>query len=117
MSQWLICIELDDEDRALLKGDGKERIEGVRPRIPLGDKFWPLTKPEYSGLKRLLDDPKQPDFLRLLTRNKENDKVSLVDAGVLGEGMQFAGKGTVRCTRPSREWIPLDRYQRSSQND
>jgi uncharacterized protein (DUF2252 family) len=44
----------------------EERIEDVRPRIP-------LTKEEHSGLKKLLDDPKQRDFLRLLTRNKDDD--------------------------------------------
>src|SRR5580704_969066 len=52
----------------------EERIEDVRPRIPLGNKFWPLTKEEHSGLEKLLDDPKQREFLRLLTRNKDDDK-------------------------------------------
>jgi uncharacterized protein (DUF2252 family) len=70
----------------------EERIEDVRPRIPLGSKFWPLTKREQSGLKKLLDDPKQRDFLRLLTRNKNNDKVSLVDAAYWVKGCSSLGR-------------------------
>jgi uncharacterized protein (DUF2252 family) len=70
----------------------EERIEGVRPRIPLGDKFWPLTKEEHSGLEKLLDDPKQREFLRLLTRNKDDDKVSLVDAAYWVKGCSSQGR-------------------------
>jgi uncharacterized protein (DUF2252 family) len=31
----------------------EERIEDVRPRIPLGNKFWPLTKAEHSGAQKI----------------------------------------------------------------
>jgi uncharacterized protein (DUF2252 family) len=70
----------------------EERIEDVRPRIPLGNKFWPLTKGEHSGLKRLLDDPKQRDFLRLLTGHKDTDEVSLVDAAYWVKGCSSLGR-------------------------
>jgi len=69
----------------------EERIEDVRPRIPLGSKFWPLTKDEKSGLKKLLNDPKQRDFLRVLTRNKNNE-VSLVDAAYWVKGCSSLGR-------------------------
>jgi uncharacterized protein (DUF2252 family) len=70
----------------------EERIEGVRPHIPLGNKFWPLTKEEHSGLKKLLDDPKQRDFLRVLTRHETNDEVSLVDAAYWVKGCSSLGR-------------------------
>ncbi len=70
----------------------EERIEDVRPSIPLGRKFWPLTKEEKSGLEKLLDDPERRDFLRLLTRNKNKDKVSLVDAAYWVKGCSSLGR-------------------------
>jgi uncharacterized protein (DUF2252 family) len=70
----------------------EERIEDVRPSIPLGNKFWPLTKREHSGLENLLDDPKQRDFLQLVTRNEDNDKVTLVDAAYWVKGCSSLGR-------------------------
>jgi uncharacterized protein (DUF2252 family) len=64
----------------------------VRPCIPLGNKFWRLTKEEHSTLKKLLDAPKQPDFLRLLTRNGNHDKVCLVDAAYWVKGCSSLGR-------------------------
>jgi uncharacterized protein (DUF2252 family) len=70
----------------------EERIEDVRPCIPLGSKFWPLTKEEHSGLEKLFDDAKQRDLLRLLTRGKKNEKVSLVDAAYWVKGCSSLGR-------------------------
>ena len=35
----------------------QERLDGVRPKLPLGKKFWALSDDERDGLAALFDDP------------------------------------------------------------
>jgi uncharacterized protein (DUF2252 family) len=70
----------------------EERIEDVRPTIPLGEKFWPLTPDEKAGLKALFDDSKQRELMRILARAKKGKDVELVDAAYWVKGCSSLGR-------------------------
>ena len=69
-----------------------ERIEGTTPSIPLGRRFWPLSKPERSALDRLFGGE---DVRRLATvlRSREDDApVRLLDAAYWRKGCSSLGR-------------------------
>ena len=69
-----------------------ERIEDVRPAIPLGRRFWPLSGEERDGIDLLFQDQ---DVARLATmvRTREDDaKVEVVDAAYWMKGCSSLGQ-------------------------
>jgi uncharacterized protein (DUF2252 family) len=70
----------------------EERIEDVTPHIPLGSKFWPLTKEERNQLKAMFEDQKERDFLQLLTRTKKQKDVVMEDAAYWVKGCSSLGR-------------------------
>lgn len=69
----------------------KERIANTRPTIPLGKKFWPLSRDEKSGIVELFSNP---DVLKLLTtlKSRSNDaRVQVMDAAFWVKGCSSLG--------------------------
>jgi uncharacterized protein (DUF2252 family) len=69
----------------------RERIEDVRPDIPLGKKFWPVTRSERDGLGQLFDDH---DIARLATMVKGRDdgaSVEVIDSAYWMKGCSSLG--------------------------
>jgi uncharacterized protein (DUF2252 family) len=68
-----------------------ERIEGTEPTIPLGKRFWPLTKKERSAVEQLFED----DSLRRLTLSfrskKEQASLRVMDAAYWQKGCSSLG--------------------------
>jgi uncharacterized protein (DUF2252 family) len=68
-----------------------ERIEGVEPRIPLGKRFWPLTRDERSAIDSLFAQ----DYLRRLAtalRSRDDDaSVRVIDAAYWRKGCSSLG--------------------------
>jgi Uncharacterized protein conserved in bacteria (DUF2252) len=80
----------------------EERIEDLEPKIPLGKKFWAVTKQEQAGIKALFAGS---DTRKLLTHLKgRNDKRRRQACGrrLLGKGLQFAGAAPL--CRPRPDW-------------
>jgi uncharacterized protein (DUF2252 family) len=69
----------------------KERLDGERPAIPLGKRFWPLRPEERAALDRLLEDPAVRRFaLKLAPPDAES--IELLDAAYWVKGCSSLGK-------------------------
>jgi uncharacterized protein (DUF2252 family) len=70
----------------------KERIEDVRPSIPLGKNFWALSEEERWSIGVLLDLPEVKGLILALNKRSELAKVELVDAAYWIKGCSSLGK-------------------------
>jgi uncharacterized protein (DUF2252 family) len=70
----------------------KERIEDTKPTIPLGEKFWPLSRIEMAQIEELF---KREDARKLATmlRSRDDDaSVEVVDAAYWMKGCSSLGR-------------------------
>jgi uncharacterized protein (DUF2252 family) len=70
----------------------RERIEDVRPRIPLGKKFWSLSDDEKWDIGMLLDTPAIKRLILTLNKRSEKARVELIDAAYWMKGCSSLGK-------------------------
>ena len=70
----------------------EERIEDVEPRIPLGRRFWALTKQEQAGIKGLFAEADTRKLLTHLKGRNDEDAVKLVDAAYWVKGCSSLGR-------------------------
>ena len=74
------------------KNLAEERINDVKPMIPLGRRFWPLSREERTAVDELLQ---APELCRLVTQLKRRDdeaKVKVIDAAYWMKGCSSLGK-------------------------
>jgi len=69
----------------------KERIDSVRPTIPLGKHFWPLAKEEKKALKTLCAGPEIHNLVTSLKGRSQADPVVLLDAAYWVKGCSSLG--------------------------
>jgi uncharacterized protein (DUF2252 family) len=70
----------------------QERIDDVKPTIPLGDRFWALSKEEKEEITKLFDTE---DARKLITslKHRDNDaKVRVLDAAYWMKGCSSLGR-------------------------
>ena len=70
----------------------EERIQDVRPQIPMGKRFWPITAAEKKEIRRIF---KLPEVRNLITSLKDRDKgdaVEVVDAAYWMKGCSSLGR-------------------------
>jgi hypothetical protein len=60
----------------------KERIENIKPAIPLGKKFWPLAAEEHSEITHLSEKEHVRQLAATLRSRKDNAPVDMLDAPV-----------------------------------
>jgi uncharacterized protein (DUF2252 family) len=70
----------------------EERIEDVEPKIPLGKRFWALTKQEQTGIKALFTGSGPRKLLTHLKVRNDKDAVKLVDAAYWVKGCSSLGR-------------------------
>lgn len=70
----------------------EERIEHVRPTIPLGEKFWPIGKNEKVELAGLLDTPELRSLVTALHGRDNNAPLQLLDAAYWVKGCSSLGR-------------------------
>src|SRR6266481_4982716 len=58
----------------------QERIENAKPSIPLGRRFWALTKSERKALKELLKSDSARELITALKGRREDDRIEVLDA-------------------------------------
>jgi hypothetical protein len=61
----------------------EERLQDVRPQIPMGKRFWPITQAEKKETERIF---KLPEVLDLITSLKDRDKGDEVRSWILLTG-------------------------------
>jgi uncharacterized protein (DUF2252 family) len=58
----------------------KERIENIKPYIPLGKRFWPITENERNAIDGLIQNEAMHRLVTLLRSRDDNARVDLLDA-------------------------------------
>jgi uncharacterized protein (DUF2252 family) len=69
-----------------------ERLDTVKPVIPLGSKFWPLSDEERCGLLELFATDDVRSVVTRLQCRGDHDRVSLVDAAYWMKGCSSLGR-------------------------
>ncbi len=82
---------LDEATKRSWRHLAKERIEDASPEIPLGKKYWKITKDERKGIDALFA---QEDVRKLVTSLKSRDddaKIEVLDAAYWRKGCSSLG--------------------------
>ena len=69
----------------------KERLEDVRPTIPLGDRFWPLSREERKAVEELFQTDPVRRLVTSLKSRKNDARVSVLDAAYWMKGCSSLG--------------------------
>jgi len=69
----------------------KERIEDLKPTIPLGAKFWPLKKSELSAIRRLFRTDDVANLPTLLRSRDDATRFDVVDSAYWMKGCSSLG--------------------------
>jgi uncharacterized protein (DUF2252 family) len=69
-----------------------ERIEGIRPTIPLGSRFWPLTEEERDAVNDLFETDSLRALVTILRSPGDDDHVTVVDAAYWRKGCSSLGR-------------------------
>jgi uncharacterized protein (DUF2252 family) len=70
----------------------EERIEDVEPTIPLGRRFWALTKDERGELQRLIEGQGLQGLIRHVVGNEDEKNIRLLDAAYWMKGCSSLGR-------------------------
>jgi uncharacterized protein (DUF2252 family) len=70
----------------------EERIEDVKPEIPLGKRFWALEKRERTAIERLFQDKSISSKILEFKDKKAGTKVAVVDAAYWMKGCSSLGR-------------------------
>lgn len=69
-----------------------ERIQDVRPEIPLGEKFWALSEEEKEQIKCLFATPEAQKLATCLRGRDDGDDVEVLDAAFWMKGCSSLGR-------------------------
>lgn len=70
----------------------EERIEDVSPRIPLGKRFWSLSKTERGAIDELLSSDEGHALVTALQKRDDNSKIEVLDAAYWMKGCSSLGR-------------------------
>jgi uncharacterized protein (DUF2252 family) len=70
----------------------EERIEDVKPHIPLGERFWALTEEEKETIKELFQADEARKLITCLHQRKNGSKVRVLDAAYWMKGCSSLGR-------------------------
>jgi uncharacterized protein (DUF2252 family) len=69
-----------------------DRIEDIRPEIPLGKRFWPLAAHEAAALDAVFAEPGMAELATSLRNRKTGGRVTLLDAAYWVKGCSSLGR-------------------------
>jgi uncharacterized protein (DUF2252 family) len=70
----------------------RERLEDTRPTIPLGKRFWPLTRAERSELTALFELKAIRELVTSLKGREANSEIEVLDAAYWMKGCSSLGR-------------------------
>ncbi len=70
----------------------EERLEGLKPKITLGKKFWPLNKKEIQEIKSIFEKQDMTDLATMLKHRNSHSHVSVLDAAYWVKGCSSLGR-------------------------
>ena len=83
---------LDQSRRRRWHHLAEERIEDVKPQIPLGKRFWTLTEKEHAAIKELFEDKTVAETILKLKEQESDTKIKVVDAAYWMKGCSSLGR-------------------------
>jgi uncharacterized protein (DUF2252 family) len=69
----------------------KERLDGTRPNIPLGKKFWPVSEEEQAAIESVFADHSVARLATLVKSRDDDAKVELIDSAYWMKGCSSLG--------------------------
>jgi uncharacterized protein (DUF2252 family) len=70
----------------------KERLRDVKPRIPLGQRFWPLTAKEGHAINALCTHDKVRELVVMLKSRSNKAEIEVLDAAYWMKGCSSLGR-------------------------
>jgi uncharacterized protein (DUF2252 family) len=70
----------------------EERIEDVRPEIPLGRRFWPVSLTERKEIRATFNEPEVRKLITCLHDRNSKDPVEVLDAAFWMKGCSSLGR-------------------------
>jgi uncharacterized protein (DUF2252 family) len=58
----------------------RERLRDVKPRIPRGERFWPLTKAETKAVDEMFEDESVGELVTSLKSRPDDARIDVLDA-------------------------------------
>jgi uncharacterized protein (DUF2252 family) len=87
-----VRVVMKDAVRRSWKHLAVERLEDTTPTIPLGKRFWPLTKDERIEISTLFEKASLSQLATSLRGRKDNGTVSMLDAAYWVKGCSSLGR-------------------------
>ena len=69
-----------------------DRIENAKPTIPLGRRYWPISKAEQQNIGKLFKQEEMHGLATMLRSRDDNAEVTLVDAAYWMKGCSSLGR-------------------------
>jgi uncharacterized protein (DUF2252 family) len=70
----------------------RERLQDVTPRIPRGERFWPLTKKEGKAIEGLFEDEEVRKLVTSLKSRPDDAAIAVLDAAYWMKGCSSLGR-------------------------
>jgi uncharacterized protein (DUF2252 family) len=70
----------------------RERLEDVKPTIPRGERFWPLTKDESKAIAELVEDDGVRKLVTSLKSRPDDGTIEVLDAAYWMKGCSSLGR-------------------------
>jgi len=70
----------------------RERLREVKPKIPRGERFWPLTKAEIRAVDELFGDESVRKLVTSLKGRPDNARIDVLDAAYWMKGCSSLGR-------------------------
>jgi uncharacterized protein (DUF2252 family) len=70
----------------------EDRIRDTRPTIPLGRRFWPISKDETREIEKLFENDEMRKLATMLRSRKDDARVKLLDAAYWMKGCSSLGR-------------------------
>jgi uncharacterized protein (DUF2252 family) len=81
-----------EAEEASWKTLAKTRIEDAKPTIPLGRRFWPISKEERRQIERLFADEPMRQLATMLKCRDDDAEIDLMDAAYWMKGCSSLGR-------------------------
>lgn len=88
----LVQVVMREAVRRSWKHLARERLEDVQPTIPLGKRFWPLTKQETAEIAALFEKDSIAELATGLRGRKNDGNVEVLDAAYWVKGCSSLGR-------------------------
>jgi uncharacterized protein (DUF2252 family) len=86
-----VTLVMKEAAKRTWKHLARERLEGTRPEIPLGKKFWKTSDEEYEALQTIFSDQSVARLATMVKSRDDDASVTLIDAAYWMKGCSSLG--------------------------